>query len=255
MHYDLSYCFYILYLIILFIYCLLVYGIQIHFLFPAPKWSFSPLALFVAAIPMVLSGPVRRYYDFGIERQTVKGFLFHRMALPLLVLGYNIVLPINNTIGIAGFEISLAVTILIGICLMYFIISIIEHLAIVYDELYFKYPENTPGLTKNQVIILFIFHAIISFFFFIYFQCYDPISLVDPSRIQNFQILRFACQILNIISIPVTYSGVFAWNCDKLEFFGWHMDTYSLWIGVVKKDKKGRWEVDMEPEDHRVFVL
>ncbi|ULU08338.1 hypothetical protein L3Y34_019477 [Caenorhabditis briggsae] len=149
MYYDLSYCFYYLYLTILFIYCLLVYGIQIHFLFPAPKWSFSPLALFVAAIPMVLSGPVRRYFDFGIERQTAKGFLYHRIALPALVLGYNIALPINNAIGMAGFETSLAVTIFIGICLMYFIISIIEHGAFVYDEFYFTYPKNTPEIDAN----------------------------------------------------------------------------------------------------------
>ncbi|CAP29674.1 Protein CBG10328 [Caenorhabditis briggsae] len=55
---------------------------------------------------MVLSGPVRRYFDFGIERQTAKGFLYHRIALPALVLGYNIALPINNAIGMAGFETS-----------------------------------------------------------------------------------------------------------------------------------------------------
>ncbi|CAO4367162.1 unnamed protein product [Caenorhabditis nigoni] len=244
-----SYYFYNGYLGFLFILIAITFTLQICEFF-----SDEISAVWICTIEM---GPIIIWNicnDFSKrKRQTASGFLWNRYFLAGLVLAVNFALPANNVIGLFGRKYLIILSIIIGLCHLLFVFSIYEHAATTYHDFRLSFRKDAK-LSNFQLCGLILFHIfLVLVFIFIFSIC--PNEFSTYKRYQNNQFLRKACHIINIMSIPLNYCALLAWNCEKLNFKGIHPVTKRRWHGVMKKDKKGAWVVDVEPEDHRIFVV
>ncbi|CAO4367159.1 unnamed protein product [Caenorhabditis nigoni] len=195
-------------------------------------------------------------YDFlpqEQQRQTARGFIWNRYFLAGLVLTVNFALPANNVIGLFGKKYFIIFTIIIGLCHLLFVISICEHFAFHHQYFCLSFPKDVK-LSNLQIGGLILFHILLVLAFLLIFSiCPEYISIYQ--RYKHNTCLRVACHIINTTSIPLNYCALLAWNSKKLNFRGIHPGTKRRWVGVMKKDKMGTWVVDVEPEDHRIFVV
>ncbi|EFP10164.1 hypothetical protein CRE_24618 [Caenorhabditis remanei] len=79
--------------------------------------------------------------------------------------------------------------------------------------------------------------------------------LSKDGLINNLHFIRYVCIAINILSMPMTYQSLLAWNSDKLQFFGIHPETKLHWKGVMRKMEDGKWEVDQTPRNHDLCVV
>ncbi|PIC48717.1 hypothetical protein B9Z55_007591 [Caenorhabditis nigoni] len=244
-----SYYFYNAYLCSMYTILLMIFTLHIGHLFFKPNETKETWACATFLVPVM----IRNTYDClssQQDRQTARGFLWNRYLVAVLVLVVNFALPASNVLD--G-EYSIILTIIVGICLMLFVFSIYEHAATTYHDFRLSFPKEAK-LSNLQFCCLILFHILLVIaFLVIFYICPNEFSTYQ--RYQNNQLLRKACHILNIMSIPLNYCALLAWNCEKLNFKGIHPGTKRRWMGVMKKDKKGKWVVDVEPEDHRIFVV
>ncbi|PIC48720.1 hypothetical protein B9Z55_007594 [Caenorhabditis nigoni] len=245
-----SYCFYNGYLCFVFILIAMTFTYQICDFFSdeiAEIWT-----------TVIFSAPaiIWSIYDClpkEQQRQTASGFIWNRYFLAGLVLAVNFALPANNVIGLLGKKYFIILTIIIGLCHLLFVISICEHFACHHQYFRLSFPKDSK-ITNLQLFGLILFHILLVLaFLWIFRICPEYIS--NTQRYKHNTCLRVACHLINIMSIPLNYCALLAWNSKKLNFKGIHPVTKRRWVGVMKKDKKGEWVVDVEPEDHRIFVV
>ncbi|ULU08339.1 hypothetical protein L3Y34_019478 [Caenorhabditis briggsae] len=244
------YFFYNFYLISLYIILFIILISQIQTFFPLEHQSNAyHYAVFIFNAPIM----IRSCYDLlksQEERQTPRWFIWNRYLVAVLVLVVNFGLPASNVLEE---KYSIILTIVIGFCLMLFFFSIYEHCAFQYYDFRLSFPKDAK-LTNRQIVGLILFHILIILSFCLIFSI-CPNEFSTYQRYQNNHFIRIACHLINIMLIPLNYCAVLAWNSKKLNFRGIHPGTKRRWVGVMKKDKKGRWVVDVEPEDHRIFVV
>ncbi|KAF1767190.1 hypothetical protein GCK72_007149 [Caenorhabditis remanei] len=181
-------------------------------------------------------------------------FVRHRYMLAGAMIALNILMIANSVIGLVGFweNIAVIVRISIFILLIYQSIPFWLHLGLSYGD--FKlFHVKTARLSKTQWLLLFLFHTLLSVGCYGLF-CIDANILETDGLIDNFHFIRYACIAINILSIPMTYHFLLAWNSEKLEFVGIHPQTKLYWKGVMRKMEDGNWEVDQTPEDHDLFL-
>ncbi|PIC48718.1 hypothetical protein B9Z55_007592 [Caenorhabditis nigoni] len=245
-----SYFFYNFYLIVLYIILFIIFISQIQTFLDLEHQS---TAYHIAALTFNIPIMIRSFYDLGKsqeERQSPQWFIWNRYLLAVLVFVVNFSLPASNVLEM---EYSIILTIIFGFCLILFFFSTFEHWAVQYHDFHLSFPKNAK-VTNLQIVGLILFHILLVLsFLLIFYICPNEFSTYQ--RYQNNQFLRKACHLINIMSIPLNYCAVLAWNSKKLKFKGIHPGTKRRWLGVMKKDQKGKWVVDAEPEDHRFFVV
>ncbi|CAP29676.1 Protein CBG10326 [Caenorhabditis briggsae] len=241
-----SYYFYNAYLCFMYFILLMIFTLHIGHLFFKPNETWACATFLVPVM-------VRSTYDClssQQDRQTARWFLWNRYVVALLLLVVNFALPASNVIEE---EYSITLTIIVGTCLMIFVFSIYEHAATTYHDFRLSFPKKAK-LSSFQFCCLILFHILLVIAFLVVFRI-TPEYISTYQSYYNNQFLRIACHLINIMSIPLNYCAVLAWNCEKLNFKGIHPVTKRRWVGVMKKDKKGTWVVDVEPEDHRIFLV
>ncbi|EFP10175.1 hypothetical protein CRE_24625 [Caenorhabditis remanei] len=184
-------------------------------------------------------------------RQTPESFIRIRclsiISVNLLAFCF-IFSSLDTLIMLPGYT-PVIVRIFIFILLIYPNISlIILHLGFSYGDFQLFFVK-TARFSKIQWLLLFLFHTLLSVGCYGLF-CIDANTLEKDGLINNLHFIRYACIAINILSMPMTYQSLLAWNCEKLEFVGIHPETKLHWKGVMRKMEDGKWEVDQTPEDH-----
>ncbi|EFP10117.1 hypothetical protein CRE_24564 [Caenorhabditis remanei] len=141
----------------------------------------------------------------------------------------------------------------IFILLIYQSISLFLHLGIScrYFQLFYV---KTARFSKIQWLLLFLFYTLLSVGCYGLF-CIDANILETDELIDNYHFIRYVSIAINLLSMPMTYHFLLAWNSEKLEFVGIHPETKLHWKGVMRKMEDGKWEVDQSPEDHDLYVV
>ncbi|EFP10121.1 hypothetical protein CRE_24626 [Caenorhabditis remanei] len=195
------------------------------------------------------------FIDFHKDtRQTPESFIRIRCLsiISVLLLCFCFIFNSLKTLIMVPVYIAVIVRISIFILLIYQSIPFWLHLGLSYGD--FKlFHVKTARLSKTQWLLLFLFHTLLSVGCYGLF-CIDANILETDGLIDNFHFIRYACIAINILSIPMTYQSLLAWNSEKLEFVGIHPQTKLYWKGVMRKMEDGNWEVDQTPEDHDLFL-
>ncbi|EFP10108.1 hypothetical protein CRE_24616 [Caenorhabditis remanei] len=190
----------------------------------------------------------------GSDRQNPKNFIRHRYLLTISIFLLNAILIINSCFP-TGFHENAPNIIEIAILalLFYLPISIFEHLGICFCD-FQLFLKKTTRISRQQCYLLFLFHFLMGIGCFSLFHFYTN-DLKEENLLENFQFTRYACLAINILSIPMNYNFLLAWNSDKLDFIGIHPETKRNWEGVIKRDQNGEWVIDESPQDHELSVV
>ncbi|KAF1767186.1 hypothetical protein GCK72_007145 [Caenorhabditis remanei] len=141
----------------------------------------------------------------------------------------------------------------IFILLVYQTISLLLQIGLSYDD-FRLFHMKSARFTKTQWLLLFLFHTLLSVGCYGLF-CIDANILETDGLIDNFHFIRYVSIAINLLSMPMTYHFLLAWNSEKLDFVGIHPETKLHWKGVMRKMEDGKWEVDQSPEDHDLCVV
>ncbi|EGT49453.1 hypothetical protein CAEBREN_14044 [Caenorhabditis brenneri] len=134
--------------------------------------------------------------------------------------------------------------------LLSFPIPLIHNFPWIFRGMQFSYLKTAKINFSDKLYMLF-FYLLILVFIFYTFQI-DLGTWDKKRRPGNFNFVRGIFVFSIPLSIPILYQAVLAWNTKKLMFKGLHPTTRREWEGVMKKNKDGEWEVDLEPEEHEL---
>ncbi|EFP10083.1 hypothetical protein CRE_24622 [Caenorhabditis remanei] len=239
---------YWIYLITFTISSMLPIGLHLHFLYDDEKNIYSSFVILLYYIPTCLA--LIAMIDHK-QLPTAKWFVRLRYMLAGTMIALNILMIINSIIRLVGFWENIVVTCMLAIVIMYIPISTCFHSNCI--EFEFSHLKSTKLSTKHW-LVLFGFHTLLAALYATLFL-FDERTLEKKELVQNFQFIRFVCQLINILSIPMSYQAVLSWNSDKLRFKGKYPNTSRKWTGLMKRNPDGTWEIDLTPEDHNVFIV
>ncbi|EFP10146.1 hypothetical protein CRE_24623 [Caenorhabditis remanei] len=234
--------------------------LHIHWLYDDHEKNFySSLVILLYYLPTYFAIKVK---DRKKLLPTAEWFVRHRYMLAGAMIALNILMIVNSVIRLVGlwenvsvsislFSQNIVVTCMLVIVIMYIPISIFFHCADV--ELRFSHLKSTK-LSKKQWLVLFGFHTLLAALYATLFL-FDGSSLGKEELVLNFRLVRCFCQVLNILSIPMSYQAILLWNSDNLRFKGKYPNTTRNWTGLMKKNPDGTWEIDQSPEDHNISIV
>ncbi|KAF1767192.1 hypothetical protein GCK72_007151 [Caenorhabditis remanei] len=184
---------------------------------------------------------------------TAEWFVRDRYMLAGAMIAFNILMIVNSVIRLVGLWENIVVTCMLAIVIMYIPLSTCFHFNPMDVDLKFS-PLKSTKLSKKQWLVLFGVHIVLAALYTTLFL-FDESSLGKEELILNFRLIKFICQLINILSIPISYHAILLWNSDKLRFIGKYPGTSIKWTGLMKRNPDGTWEVDQTPEDHNAFVV
>ncbi|EFP10099.1 hypothetical protein CRE_24627 [Caenorhabditis remanei] len=235
--------------------------LHLHLLYDDEKNLYSPSVLFLWYISFLLGFAVLS--NNKLVATAAKRFVRHRYLLAGAMIILNILMIVNSVFRLVGlwenvsFSISffltreIVVAFMVAMGIMYLPFSTLFHINTIEFEC--SYLKSTK-LSKKQWLVLLGFHTLLAVFYTTLFL-FDESCLGKKELVQNFRFIRSFCQVINILSIPMSYQAILSWNSDKLKFKGKYPNTTRKWTGLMKRNPDGKWEIDQTPEDHNVFIV
>ncbi|KAF1767191.1 hypothetical protein GCK72_007150 [Caenorhabditis remanei] len=225
--------------------------LHLHWLYDDEKhfYSLNAVTLYFISICLVLTDS--EILNNEHLPTAAKWFVRHRYLLAAAMIAFNILILINSVIHLVGLWENIVVACMLAIVIIYLPISTWFHFDCCTDFL-FSHLKSTK-LSKKQWLLLFGFHTVLAALYAILFL-FDESCLGNKEFVLNFQFIRYFCQLINIMSIPMSYQAILLWNSDKLKFKEWYPTTME-WAGLMKRNPDGTWEIDQSPEDHNVLIV